>query len=74
MLKTMFYRYSLTIHQKIHTGLRDYKCELCQKGFRAAIYLQEHRRIHTVNIEIETFQKNIYFGTSKQIENIFDIS
>jgi hypothetical protein len=61
-------KYSLSIHQKIHTGLRDYVCEVCQRGFRAAIYLQEHRRIHTG----KSMQGMLLKGKKPQILDLAD--
>lgn len=37
---------TLSIHMKIHTGMKAYLCELCGKHFRARSMLELHQRIH----------------------------
>uniref|UniRef100_A0A1Y1L093 C2H2-type domain-containing protein n=1 Tax=Photinus pyralis TaxID=7054 RepID=A0A1Y1L093_PHOPY len=37
---------TLSIHMKIHTGVKAYLCERCGKPFRAIGMLQLHQRVH----------------------------
>ena len=34
-------------HMKIHNELKQFKCELCEKGFTQSRYLYRHMRTHT---------------------------
>lgn len=35
------------VHQRIHSALKPYKCDLCPKSFSQRSHLKVHRRIHT---------------------------
>ena len=37
----------LTIHERVHTGVKPYVCDICKKAFIRKDRLNEHIRIHT---------------------------
>ncbi|XDV12005.1 hypothetical protein PO909_000770, partial [Leuciscus waleckii] len=45
--KEFFTAATFKIHQKIHTGVREYMCFECEKTFTTAQCLKLHQRIHT---------------------------
>ena len=53
---------SLTSHQKIHTGLKAYQCDVCGKVFSFKSTLTLHQAVHTE----EKAQKCTY-GTKSSI-------
>ncbi|KAJ8000600.1 hypothetical protein DPEC_G00182060 [Dallia pectoralis] len=46
--KTFVYRFGLTKHQQVvHSGIRPYVCQICDKGFVIRRDLEIHLRVHT---------------------------
>lgn len=43
---SFYSRSILTVHQRIHSGVRPYKCEECNKSFVQSNQLETHRRSH----------------------------
>jgi uncharacterized Zn-finger protein len=37
----------LNTHQKMHTGEKLFKCDICDKNFSQALNLNYHQRMHT---------------------------
>ena len=43
----------LLIHQKSHSGMKEYKCEQCNKAFTQKCDLNRPKKIHTGDKEFQ---------------------
>ena len=54
MFKGFFKKRALTLHSRMHTGEKTYKCNICPSVFTCTFYLKPHKETH--NAEQKPFE------------------
>ncbi|XP_011695619.1 PREDICTED: zinc finger protein 765-like [Wasmannia auropunctata] len=66
---------NLTIHKRLHSGVRPYKCDVCEKKFARKKYLTDHERVHNgerpykCDICEKKFARKAYLTVHKRVHS-----